>query len=250
MFNDMRCFAMNNIGDTYFQKTKYDRETLGKGSLDWNNKPEIYKSYPDAEVIKLPDFNIRSNISFLEILKKRKSIRSYSLKKLELEKLSFLLWASTGIQRVEYGYEFRTAPSAGALYPIETYLIINNVLELHQGIYHYNIEKHYLELLKKGNFKRQIALAALHQYFLSEAPVVFIWSAIFQRSKWKYKERAYRYIFIDVGHIAQNLALAAVYLDLGSCQVGAFFDDEINNLIGINGINESVIYLSSVGYSY
>jgi len=250
MFNDMRCFAMKDIGDVYFQETKYDRESLGKGSLDWNNKPEIYKCYPDCKAIKLPDFNVESNVSFLELLKKRKSIRSYSSKPLELEKLSFLLWASTGIQRIEYGYEFRTAPSAGALYPIETYLIINNVSELDQGIYHYNIEKHSLEFLKKGNFKREIALAALHQYFLSEAPVVFIWSAIFQRSKWKYKERAYRYIFIDVGHIAQNLALAAVYLNLGSCQVGAFFDDEVNNLIGIDGINESVIYLSSVGYSY
>ncbi len=241
---------MEDIGYLFFKETKYDRELLGKGSVDWNSKPEIYKSYPDAEIIKLPNFNITSNLSLTEILKRRKSVRSYLSKPLELEKLSFLLWASTGIQRNEYGYEFRTAPSAGALYPIETYLIINNVLDLEQGIYHYNIEKHCLEFLKKGNFKREISLAALHQYFLSEAPVVFVWSAIFKRSKWKYKERAYRYIFIDVGHIAQNLALAAVSIELSTCQVGAFFDDEVNSIIGLDGNEESVIYLSTVGYSY
>ena len=241
---------MENVGDIFFQKTKYSRENIGKGSLDWNKKPEIYKSYPDSKVIELPDFNINSNLSFIEILKKRKSVRSYSSRPLELEKLSFLLWASTGIQRIEYGYEFRTAPSAGALYPIETYLIINNVLNLEEGIYHYNIEKHYLELIKTGNFKREISLDALHQYFLSEAPVIFIWSAIFYRSKWKYKERAYRYIFIDAGHIAQNLALSAIYAGLSSCQIGAFFDDEVNQLIEIDGIDESVIYISTIGYTY
>ena len=241
---------MDNIGDIFFLKTKYDRETLGKGSLDWSKKPEIYKSYPDAKKIELPDFNFDFNKDFFQILKKRKSIRSYSKKELELEKLSFLLWSSTGILRNEHGFEFRTAPSAGALYPIETYIIINNVQDVAHGIYHYNIENHNLELLKEGDFRREAALAALHQYFLTEASVIFVWSAIFNRSKWKYKERAYRYIFLDAGHIAQNLALASIYVDLGSCQVGAFFDDEMNQLIGLDGVNESVIYLSTVGYPY
>ena len=239
-----------NIGDNFFIETKYSRESLGKGSLDWANKPEIYKKYDNVKKFKLPEFKKDISLNFYELLKKRKSIRSYKQKPLELDKLSFLLWASTGIQRNEFGYEFRTAPSAGALYPVETYLIINNVSNLPEGVFHYNIEEHSLELIKEGNFKREIALAALHQYFLSEAAVVFVWSAIFKRSKWKYKERAYRYIFLDAGHIAQNLALSCVALDLASCQIGAFFDDEVNNIVGVNGIEESVIYLSTVGYSY
>ncbi len=241
---------MENLGKNFFQKTKYDRESLGKGSVDWNSKPEIYKSYSNVEIVSLPKFEGEKYIDFIDVLKKRKSIRSYKQKPVELEKLSFLLWASTGIQRKEFGYEFRTAPSAGALYPIETYLIINNVENIKRGIYHYNIENHYLEFLKSGDFRREISVAALHQYFLSEASVVFIWTAIFERSVWKYKERAYRYIFIDVGHIAENLVLAAVSLNLGTCQIGAFFDDEVNEIIGVDGIEESVIYLSTVGYSY
>jgi SagB-type dehydrogenase family enzyme len=81
-----------------------------------------------------------------------------------------------------------------------------------------------------------------------EAPAIFVWTAIFERSKWKYKQRAYRYVYLDAGHIAQNLALAAVSIELGSCQIGAIFDEEVNALIGVDGVNESAIYLSLVGH--
>jgi SagB-type dehydrogenase family enzyme len=81
-----------------------------------------------------------------------------------------------------------------------------------------------------------------------DAPGAFVWTAIFERSKWKYKQRAYRYVYLDAGHIAQNLALAATSIGLGSCQIGAIFDDEVNAIIGVDGINESAIYLSVVGH--
>jgi SagB-type dehydrogenase family enzyme len=81
-----------------------------------------------------------------------------------------------------------------------------------------------------------------------EAPVVFIWTAVFQRTKWKYGQRAYRYIYLDAGHIAENLALAAVSLGLGSCQIGALFDEEINQIIGVDGKEESVLYMTVAGY--
>jgi len=241
---------MNEIGDKYFLETKYHRDTLSGGTLDWESKPELYKEYSEAPLVELPSFSFENNISLKDLLKKRKSVRKYLFKPLELEKLSFLLWCSTGIQREEAGYLFRTAPSAGALYPIETYLVVNNVVDLKQGIYHYNIRKHSLELLKVGDFSAALSFAALNQYFCRKASVIFVWSAIFFRSKWKYKERAYRYIFIDVGHIAENLALSAVYLELGSCQIGAFFDDELNEIFDLDGINESCLYLSPVGYPF
>ena len=82
----------------------------------------------------------------------------------------------------------------------------------------------------------------------SNAPVVIIWTAVFSRTKWKYGQRAYRYIYLDAGHIAQNLALSATSIGLGSCQIGAFFDDEINQILDINGFDESAIYMSVVGY--
>jgi SagB-type dehydrogenase family enzyme len=162
--------------------------------------------------------------------------------------LAFLLWASTGIQRTEHGYEFRTAPSAGALYPIETYIAANNVEEVEEGIYHYNIKDHLLEEIKVGNFGGQLAHAALDQEMCVDSSVVFIWTAVFRRSTWKYSQRAFRYIYLDAGHIAQNLALAAVSLGCGSCEVGAFFDDEINSIVNIAEADESTICLSVVGY--
>ncbi len=162
--------------------------------------------------------------------------------------LSYLLWAIAGIQRSIGDFHFRPAPSAGALYPIETYLIVNNVDGISKGLYHYAIRPHALEELKTGDLGNDIVRVAQGQKMHAEAPVAFIWTAIFQRSKFRYHDRAYRYIYLDAGHIAQNLALTAVGLGLASCQVGAYFDDEVNSLIGVNGTEESVIYMSVVGW--
>ena len=238
----------DNYGDEFQQKSKYRRDKLKGRHLDWNAKPETYKLYKGAKTISLPkidkDFKSRS---LLTTISERHSVRLYSKTALSLQSLSYLLWCSTGIQRIEEGYEFRTAPSAGALYPIETYLVVNNVESLNSGIYHYAIQKHQLEMLKEGQFGREIAASALGQRMAMDAPVVFVWTAVFQRSKWKYDERAYRYIYLDAGHIAENLALAAVDLKLGSCQIGALYDDEANVLLGIDGTEESVIYMSVAG---
>ena len=237
-----------NVGDDFQAETKYARNRSLGGNLDWSNKPEIYKSYPSSKTILLPNQFQVSTISFNEILKERKSIRSFSSQPLSKNDLAFLLWASTGIQRTEHGYEFRTTPSAGALYPIETYIAANNVEEIEQGLYHYNIKSHLIEEIKLGNFGEKLARAALDQEMCADASVVFIWTAIFRRAKWKYSQRAYRYIYLDAGHIAQNLGLAVTNVGCGSCEVGAFFDDEINSLLGIDGTEESTVCLSVVGH--
>jgi SagB-type dehydrogenase family enzyme len=235
------------IGDKFQRETKYSREKRLGGKLDWATKPDAYKNYPSAEVIKLPQKPSRKSLDLIETLKIRRSFRSYSPEPLTLVDLSFLLWASTGVQRKERGFAFRTAPSAGALYPIETYPIVNKVSELEKGLYHYDLEGYALEKLEGGDFTKRIGQAALEQKTCMEASVVFVWTAIFERSKWKYAQRAYRYIYLDAGHIAQNLALAATSIGLGSCQIGAFFDDEINQILGVDGTDESAIYLSAVG---
>ena len=215
--------------------------------LDWASQPNIYKNYPDCQTIQLPDISPLADTTLHEVLKNRKSIRKYQNKPIKKETLSYLLWASTGISREEEGYEFRTAPSAGALYPVETYLVVNNIEEIKPGVYHYNIQNHYLELLKEGGYAAQTMQAALGQKMCADAPVVFIWTAIFQRMKWKYDQRAYRYVYLDAGHIAENLALTATSLGLGSCQIGALYDDEVNQIIDVDGTEESVIYMSVVG---
>lgn len=235
-------------GHNFQAETKYIRKKSLGNSLDWANKPEIYKSYPSSRTVHLPKQFSEHTLSFPEVIQRRKSTRTFSTKPLQKIDLAFLLWASTGLQRKEHGYEFRTAPSAGALYPIETYIAANNVEEVEKGIYHYNIREHLLEEIKVGNFGGQIAHAALDQEMCVDSSVVFIWTAVFRRSIWKYSQRAYRYIYLDAGHIAQNLALAAVSLGYGSCEIGAFFDDEINSIVSIDEADESTICLSVVGH--
>jgi len=236
------------VGDDFQRETKYTRNTSLGGSLKWEEKPEIYKGYPNRKNVKLPSKLREATTPFSEVLGERKSIRKFTSEPISKVDLSFLLWASTGVQRREQGYDFRTAPSAGALYPIETYLAVNNVEDLEAGLYHYNIKDHSLEEIRGGNFGGPLAHAALDQAMCMAAPVVFIWTAIFNRSKWKYSQRAYRYVYLDAGHVAQNLALAATSIKCGSCQVGAFFDDEVNSIIGIDGVEESAIYLCVVGH--
>jgi len=236
------------IGDYFQKETKYSRDRLSASYLDWRDKPSKYKRYSSSINIELPIPGIPDQVSLAETLRKRKSIRNFSTRSISKSQLSYLLWASTGIQRKENGFEFRTAPSAGALYPIETYLASNNVDNMEKAVYHYSIESHSLEELQKGDFGDSICQAALGQRMFVGAAVIFIWTAIFERSKWKYSERAYRYVYLDAGHIVQNLVLSATSIGLGSCQVGAFFDDEMNQIIGIDGIKESVIYLTAVGF--
>lgn len=239
----------NSDGERFQQSSKYSRQNIGSGGLDWSKKPETYKEYPESEKIKLPSVESSQRENLPVVLKKRRSIRDYNDESLSLAELSYLLWATQGITAKMSGYEFRASPSAGALYPVETYLLINKVEKVDSGIYHYGVKNHCLELLKKGDYAEEAAAGALGQGMVACAQAVFIWTAVFERSKWKYRQRAYRYVYLDAGHIAAHLSLAAVSLGLGTCQIAAFFDDEINALVGVDGKEESVIYMSVAGKS-
>jgi len=146
-----------------------------------------------------------------------------------------------------WGHEFRAAPSAGALYPIETYILVNRVERISSGIYHYEVKGAQLDLRREGTFGPSLSRAGLGQELLETAAVVFIWTAVVERSKWKYRQRAYRYIYMDVGHIGQNLYLAASALNLGCCTVGAFFDEEVDAIVGVDGREEISVYMGAVG---
>ncbi len=235
------------IGDQFFNETKYFRDKMEKSTLNWRERPKIYKEYLDKRKIDLPTYDTLEPLSLDKTLQLRQSIRDFKLEDLSLEQLSFLLWSSNGINREQKGFKFRTAPSAGALYPIETYISVNRVKDLPDGLYHYSIRDHKLEQLKIGKFSKELTSATMYQDMCKSASVTFIWSSIFYRSKWKYGERAYRYIYLDAGHIAGNLALASTSIGLGSCQIAAFFDDEVNQLLEIDPTKESVLYLSVIG---
>ena len=237
------------VGDLFQQETKYIRGQIKGGNVIWQKKPNLYKTYPESKCISLPQPEINGGPALWETIKKRRSVRDFKDSQMTKEQLSQLLWSCQGITVTIGNYGLRAAPSAGALYPIETYLVINSVSEIDQGIYHYNVERHELELLKQGDFGQAAAHAALDQSMVGQANVTFIWTAIFERTRWKYAQRAYRYIYLDSGHIAAQLSLAATGMGLGTCQIAALYDDEVNALIDVDGIEESVIYMTAVGNS-
>ncbi|MGY5875436.1 MAG: SagB/ThcOx family dehydrogenase [Candidatus Thorarchaeota archaeon] len=246
----MNWYNMSGYGDDFFEKSKYERGNLPEHRLDWATRPPALKTYPDAARISLPPPDTSDGLGFWAALQRRRSVRAFTDEEITRADLSQLIWATQGVTAevstdiVEY--KLRPAPSAGALYPIETYLCINRVSGVNPGLYHYNVAEHELELLEEGDFSSPVG-AGTDQQVVTKAAVVFIWSAIVQRSKWKYLQRSYRYIFLDAGHIAQNLALAAESLELGSCQIGFFYDKELNDILDLDGSEESVIYLSAVG---
>jgi len=238
------------IGERFQEETKYSPDKMGGHYLDWENMPERYKNYPDSTLrIKLPDARFSENADLWDIILKRRSVRKYSPEiLLPLDTLSALIWATQGITAEAGDFHFRTVPSAGGLYPIETYLMARAVDGLEQGIYHLRPYAFDLELLKAGDFSGTLAQAALGQSMIADAQVTFIWTAVVERSKWKYRERAYRYIYLDAGHIAQNLYLAGTAEGLGVCGIGALFDDAVNALIGVDGTEETVLYMASAGW--
>ncbi len=235
------------IGDQFQRRTKYERDRLPGGRLDWASKPDTYKRYPSAPRTKLSDPQRAGGAPLWDVLARRHSERRFQDLPLKEPELSQLLWAAQGVTRWVQGYAFRTAPSAGGLYPVETYLVVHSVQGIEPGLYHYAVGSHELEQLQAGDLRLAVAAAALDQAVAARANVVFVWTAVFPRSKWKYRQRAYRYIYLDAGHIAQNVALAAVALGLGSCQIAALYDGEANALLGVDGTEESTIYMTVVG---
>jgi len=234
-----------DIGTFYHQWSKPGYSPASGVLFDWGGQPPRYKSYPHAHRITLPDPHGYRGLSLEEAIETRRSIRDYRDEPLPLEELSRLLHAAQGITAPRRG--FRTAPSAGALYPIETYAVVHDVLGLEPGLYHYAMLEHELKQLQAKNLRGAITVAGIGQEMLGQAQVCFVLSAIFQRLRWKYHERTYRYALMEAGHVGQNLYLAATSMGLGACAVGAFLDDELNDLLGLDGQGEAALYMISVG---
>jgi len=235
-----------SLGYKYLQDTKFDPQSiLRMGRLEIY-PTEPFKKYSDTEKIMLPT-DWEKDSSLQKVLQGRRSNRRYRDLPLSIQDLAMLLWAGQGITGRAGSYFFRSAPSAGALYPIETYLAINNVETVAAGLYHFQAAELCLEKIGSGFQGETVAQAALGQDFLAKAGVVFIWSAVLRRNFAKYGHRGLRYVLMDVGHICQNILLAAEALNLGACPVAAFYDDELNRLLNLDGEEESVVYLASVG---
>lgn len=211
---------------------------------DWGDRPPQYKQWPDSTPTPLPPPDLTGGPPLREVVATRHSTRDY-VGGMPLATLSTLL-ALTGGLRPGEEHE-RTQPSPGALYPLEVYPVVNAVEGLEPGIYHYDVRGHGLTTLRTGDTSAAIRRGGLDQAFLAEADVVLVVTAILQRLRWRYRDRSYRYALLEAGHLGQNLYLGAGSLGLGACAVGAFRDDEVNDLLGVDGREELAVYLLAAG---
>ena len=193
--------------------------------------------------IKLPEPRYDSDVSIEQTLLQRRSIRSYTGEPLTLQEVSQLLWAAQGITDTK-GY--RTAPSAGALYPLDLYVVVGDVEGLSAAVYKYKADAHELRLIIDGDKRSELADAALSQLCVEESALAIVFVAVYERTTVKYGERGIRYVHIEVGHAAQNLCLQATAMGLGVVTIGAFHDEQVTELLNLPQ-DENPFYIIPVG---
>jgi SagB-type dehydrogenase family enzyme len=199
-----------------------------------------------VSVVRLPEPKTSGGMPIWEATARRRSERRLTDAALSIEHLSQLAWATSGIS--ERKRSLRTSPSAGAVFPYEAYVIAAVVEGLTPGIYRYEPLEHALQLLFEGDFREELVDACLGQRWALPCPATFVWTAIPKRCSSRYGSRAARYINLDLGYVAENFYLASVSLGLGTCSIGAFSDDLMNALMGLDGEQELVVLAHPVGH--
>ncbi|MBC8484531.1 MAG: SagB/ThcOx family dehydrogenase [Ignavibacteria bacterium] len=197
----------------------------------------------EIKFIELPEPRYDSETSVEKALLERRSIRDYNEASLSLTEISQLLWAAQGITNTR---GFRTAPSAGALYPLELFLVVGNVDNLPAGVYRYLPDGHKLEKVLDEDKRNELYDVSLSQSSLRDAAVVLVFSAVYDRITVKYGERGIRYVYIEVGHAAENVFLQTVSLNLSAVIIGAFHDEEVQKVLGLKD-DEQPLLLMPIG---
>jgi SagB-type dehydrogenase family enzyme len=200
--------------------------------------PTLPPAPAQGREIRLPPPRTKGPSSLEEALSQRRSIRAYTDQPLSLEDVAQLFWAAQGVTRSWGG---RTAPSAGALYPLEVYAATA------EGVYRYLPAGHRAEVALQDDIREELWAAGLEQESLHQAPVIFVITAVYERTASKYGTRAERYVKIEAGHAAQNLLLQATALDLGAVPIGAFYDEDVAAALHLTA-EEEPLYLIPVGH--
>lgn len=211
--------------------------------LDSNRVNDTPLCLPKPSEIKINDIELRTAIE------RRASIRKYSNMPISMEELSYLLWCTQGVRKTfENNITLRNVPSAGACHAFETYLLVSRVDGLQPGIYRFLALSHnLLQVNIDESIADRVTEACLNQSFIKTSAVTFIWIAVTERMTRRYGERGYRYMYLDAGHVCQNLYLSAESINCGVCAVAAFSDNSINRILDLDGENQFVIYIASVG---
>lgn len=213
-------------------------------------QPPLYKSYPEPAVVPLPPAGEAARMPVHQAIRRRRSRRGFSDRPMTLQELADVLYLAAGeTDHSDRSWPLRAFPSSGALYPTETYVAVHAVERLAPAVYHYQPRTHALVRVRAGDQAAALMRAALDQEMVAGAGAVIVLASYFDRAGWKYRDRAYRYALLEAGHIGQNLYLVAEALGLACCTIGAFFDDDLNDLAGIDGIKEAAVYMAVVGHS-
>ncbi len=237
------------IGEQFIRETRYIGEPTLSDQIRGIEPPPLERP-PIGEIILLPDPDPAAirKIDLSVAIEERESIRTYNDVSLETGELSYLLWCTAGIKWVFSEMAFRTVPSAGCRHAIDTYLAVRRVKGLSPGLYRYIAMEHGLETIHPGSdLPDEVAAACYDQSCTREAAVIFLWGAETYRMYWRYGERGYRNLFLDAGHIGQNLYLAGLAVDCGICAIGAYEDEILNTLLGLDGDDRFIIYAATVG---
>ncbi len=241
----------HSIGKEFMMQT--DLRNLGASGREAGlPKPSLLQSFANFEQITnlvAPEEISVTPVDIRDAIERRTSIREYSGDLLTEEELSYLLWCTQGVrQLIPDIVALRNVPSAGGRNAFETYLLVNRVAGLQPGIYRYLAIEHKLAKVHgSDSLPQQFSDACDEQEHVVTSAVTFIWTAIEQRMTWVYGERGYRYIFLDAGHVCQNLYLAAESIDCGVCAVGHFHDKDLGDLLDLDEGEQSVIYMATVG---
>jgi SagB-type dehydrogenase family enzyme len=202
----------------------------------------------DAIALVAPNALSVGDMSVLEAIRRRRSHRRFVASPLSLEELSFLLWATQGVQELTRAGARRTVPSAGSRHPFETYLAVRMVTGLCPGLYRYLPLDHALcPLGAVPEMEARLVAGCCDQRFVGQAAVTFIWSAVPYRTEWRYSVVSHKVIAMDAGHLCQNLYLACESINAGTCAIGAFEQELMDALIAVDGVDEFVIYVAPVG---
>ena len=202
-------------------------------------KKTFPKKITNPLIINLSKIKSKNTLYLDEVIQKRRSVRQFTTKTPTTLQISHLLWAMQGITEIEKG--FRIVPSAGALYPLEIYIVKTD------GVWHYLPKRHALELITKENIKHDFIEAVYHQSAINMAPIVIVITADYHRTTSKYGTRGIRYVHLEAGHAAQNLLLEAISLGLSAVTIGAFNDEVVGKLLCLSA-KETPVYIIPIGY--
>jgi SagB-type dehydrogenase family enzyme len=239
----------SDVGVIYHQWSKPGiLDALGSVA-NWGQAPALYKAYPQAPRVDLPEPRLETGLRTEEAIARRRSVRAYGSRSLSLDELSRVLFLTSGISADRWGNARRTAPSSGALYPVEVYAVVHRVDGLDPGVYHYAYREHALELVRAGDHRQAVVEQGIGQEFLGQCGMVLFLTQILQRMRPKYQDRSYRYGLLEAGHIGENAYLAATSAGLGACGIGAFMDDQVNGMLGVDGVDEAALYMLAVGHT-